>query len=150
MELRCGAVRGTWTMFPAAAAKATDGSDSTEAQKKLKMIRDRCHCHRNEVMNQQWPKKETGTHGCLSKSCAQGWELSFSILSSEASLSFSEGHLFIGAAHFVSFLGLHPASCGSDHISGPQFNLPNVIMDQANQPPGRLWGLAKHYQLWHT
>lgn len=59
-------------MFPAAAAKATDGSDSTEAQKKLKMIRDRCHCHRNEVMNQQWPKKETGTHGCLSKSCAQG------------------------------------------------------------------------------
>lgn len=43
-------------MFPAA-AKATDGSDSTEAQKKLKMIRDRCHCHRNEVMNQQWPKK---------------------------------------------------------------------------------------------
>lgn len=63
---------------------------------------------------------------------------------------FSEGHLFIGAAHFVSFLGLHPASCGSDHISGPQFNLPNVIMDQANQPPGRLWGLAKHYQLWHT
>lgn len=58
-------------MFPVA-AKATDRSDSTEAQKKLKMIQDRCRCHRNEVMNQQWPKKETGTHGCLSKSCAQG------------------------------------------------------------------------------
>lgn len=32
----------------------------------------------------------------------------------------------------------------------PQFNLPNVITGQANQPPGRLLGPAKHYQLWHT
>lgn len=38
-------------------------------------------CYRNEMMTQQWPEKETSR--CLSKPCAQGWELSFSILSTK-------------------------------------------------------------------
>ena len=107
-----------------------------------------CYC--GGMMNQQRPEKETDTRGCLSKSCAQGWELSFSILSSKPLCLVLK---VISCLRCLVFVLPGPPS----HIPWPwpllhtaaQFNLPNAVMGQANQPPERHWGPAKHFQLWH-
>lgn len=96
---------------------------------------------------QQRPEKET--HGCLSKSCAQGWELSFSIPSSKPLCLVLK---VIPCLRCSIFVLPGPPS----HIPWPWpllhtaalFNLPNAVMGQANQPPDGHWGQAKHSQLW--
>lgn len=72
----------------------------------------------------------------------------------QASLSCSEGHLLfmLPSFHFFFFFVLPGPS---SHIpwlwpllrTAPQFNLPNAVMGQANQPPVRLRGTAKQIQL---
>lgn len=97
------------------------------------------------MMNQQKPI--TDTHRCLSKSWAQGWELSFSILSSK---SLCHVLKVISCLRCLVFVLPGPSS----HIPWPwpllrtaaQFNLPNAVMDQANQPTEKHWAPARYFQ----
>lgn len=115
------------------------------AEKETQFETTVCYC--TEMMNQQTPKKETDTHGCLTQSWAQGWELSFSILSSKPLRLFLK---VIVCSRCPVFVLPGPPS----HIAWPllltaaQFNLPNAVMGQVNQPPlgpsDSLWWYSHH------
>lgn len=68
-------------------------------------------------------QKKRQTRGCLSKSCAQGWELSFSILSSEPLYLVLKVIFLFTLPQFLSFLGLRPTSRGPGHCSVLQHSL---------------------------
>lgn len=98
-----------------------------------------------------WREKETSR--CLSKSCARGWELSFSILSTKpVCLVLKVISCLCCSVFFFFVLPLPPSRILWPwpllHTAAP-FNLPNAVMGQANQPPERHWDPAKHFQLWH-
>lgn len=142
----CSIIWTSWTTLPAA-ARAPDSSESPAAMKGD----SRSFCgNRNEVMNQQRPGKETDTSGCLSKvSCARV-RVKFLYSEPRASLSCIEGHLLFTMLSFFVLSGppSHIPCSWPQLCTAAQFNLPNAVTGQANQPPESHQGPAKHFQLW--
>lgn len=144
----CSIIWASWTMLPAG---YTSTRQLWEAWGKFgrnerwfKIIV--CNCNDESAK----PRKRN-RHAWMSvKVCAQGWELSFSILSSEPLCLVLK---VISCLRCSAFVLPGPPS----HIPWPwpllhtaaQFNLPNAVMGRANQPPERRWGPACHFQLWH-
>lgn len=114
------------------------------------MIRDHCLLpwqHDESARTKEPPD----ARGCLSKCRGHGWELGFSILSSEPLCLVLKVSSCLRCP--LSVLPGPPS-----HSPWPRpllrtaarFNLPNAVMGQANQSPGWPWGPANHFKTRYT